>query len=249
MWEACVLTLFPEMFPGPLAHSLAGKGLARGDWKLKTIQIRDFASDKHHTVDDTSYGHNAGMIMKPDVVDLALSSAVSEFEMSSSEESASHSHSPKIIYMTPRGAPLTQNMVHSFSESSGIIVLCGRYEGIDERVIKHWSKNHGMQEVSVGDYILSGGEIAALALIDACVRLLPNIVHNKTSLISESFELDLLEFPQYTKPYDWRGMVVPDVLLSGNHREIAAWQKCEAEKITKVRRPDLWAAYLGEERK
>ncbi|MDR3285220.1 MAG: tRNA (guanosine(37)-N1)-methyltransferase TrmD [Holosporales bacterium] len=233
MWKVNVLTLFPEIFPGPLACSLSGKGLKNGIWELSTTQIRNFALDKHHTVDDTCYGYNAGMIMKPDVIDSALQYAVDNFKAEA-----------QIVYMTPKGRPLTQKMVHIFTESPGLIILCGRYEGIDERVIEYWGKR-GLQEVSIGDYILSGGEIGAITLIDACVRLLPNIVHNEESLVYESFESGLLEFPQYTRPYNWRETTVPDVLLSGNHKEITKWQKSEAERETKKRRPDLWQIYTG----
>lgn len=234
MWNVNVLTLFPEMFPGMLGYSLSGKGLENRIWDIKTTQIRDFAKDKHKMVDDTCYGPNAGMLMKPDVVHDALTHAKSTFH-----------GVPKIIYMSPRGVPLKQKMVHEFANSDGLIILCGRYEGIDNRVIEHWKETDELIEVSIGDYILSGGEVAAMVLIDSCVRLLPNIVHSKESLISESFELDLLEFSQYTKPYSWHGKVVPDILLSGDHKKIAAWQKNEAENVTKVRRPDLWETYLN----
>ncbi|MDR1207755.1 MAG: tRNA (guanosine(37)-N1)-methyltransferase TrmD [Holosporales bacterium] len=231
-WQASVVTLFPEMFPGPLTHSLAGKGLKKKIWNVSPIQIRDFAQDKHRTVDDTSYGHNAGMILKPDIVHCAMCHAVEHFL-----------GTPQIIFMSPRGEPFKQPLARSLAQSDGVIVLCGHYEGIDERVIEHWRDTHGLKEISLGDYILSGGEIAALTLLDACIRLLPEIVHNEASLAQESFDLDLLEFPQYTKPYEWQDKVVPDVLLSGDHKKIAAWQKFEAEKITRARRPDLWELY------
>lgn len=232
-WHAHILTLFPEMFPGPLGHSLAGKGLANQIWDLKTTQIRDFAEDKHHTVDDTCYGHGAGMLMRPDIVDKALDAAHSQFP-----------GKPRIIYTSPRGISFQQKMAWDWAKSDGVIILCGRYEGVDQRVIDYWHENQGLEEVSVGDYILSGGELAACILLDACVRLLPNIVHSKESLTSESFELDLLEFPQYTKPYEWKERAVPEVLLSGNHKKISEWQKAEAERVTRERRPDLWQAYL-----
>jgi tRNA (guanine37-N1)-methyltransferase len=232
-WQASVVTLFPEMFPGHLACSLAGKGLQKEIWKISTTQIRDFAQDKHRTVDDTSYGHNAGMILKPDVVHRAMSCAVDRFP-----------GKPRLLFMTPRGEPFKQSLARSLAQSDGVIVLCGHYEGIDERVIEHWTDAYGLKEVSIGDYILSGGEIAALTLLDACIRLLPEIVHNEASLMQESFDLDLLEFPQYTKPCNWQDKVVPDVLLSGDHKKIAAWQKYEAEKITRARRPDLWKQYF-----
>ncbi|MDR0624961.1 MAG: tRNA (guanosine(37)-N1)-methyltransferase TrmD [Holosporales bacterium] len=259
MWTASVLTLFPEMFPGPLAYSLAGKGLQRKIWNLCVTQIRDFATDKHHSVDDTSCGHNAGMVMRPDVVNSALEYAVSNFakvgvergggqrppDVSSVfDEPREAAAKPAIIYMTPRGFPLTQKMVHKFAEGSGVVILCGRYEGVDERVIELWREERGLREICVGDYVLSGGEIPALTLIDACVRLLPNIVHNEVSLISESFELDLLEFPQYTRPCEWMGKCVPEVLLSGDHKRMLVWQLREAERITEERRPDVWSAYV-----
>lgn len=232
-WKARIITLFPEMFPGPLQYSLAGKGLSDGVWSLETTQIRDFATDKRRTVDDTSYGHQAGMILKPDVIHKALLSA--------------RESSPQlpILNMSPRGQPLTQRMAHTLAEGPGVILLCSRYEGIDERVLELWREERGMVEVSVGDYILSGGEPAALVVLDACIRLLPSIVHSTESLELESFEMDLLEFPQYTKPYDWEGRVVPEILLSGDHKKIAAWQKDQAEKMTQMRRPDLWRAYLA----
>lgn len=232
-WNVNILTLFPEMFPGPLAYSLAGKGLRNKIWDLKATQIRDFASDKRKTVDDTCYGHGAGMILKPDVVHAALLDTVSQFK-----------GSPAIIYTTPRGKRFNQNLAQDLIRKDGVIILCGRYEGIDERVIEYWKDEHQLQEISIGDYIISGGEIAALTILDACIRLLPNIVHSEESLIYESFELDLLEFPQYTKPYNWQDRVVPDVLLSGDHKRIALWQQEQAEKITQERRPDLWEAYL-----
>jgi tRNA (guanine37-N1)-methyltransferase len=232
-WQASVVTLFPEIFPGPLAHSLAGRGLQKNIWTINAVQIRDFALDKHRTVDDTSYGHNAGMILKPDIVHSAMSFAVEHF-----------SGTPQILYMTPRGKKFNQAIARQLTTSDGVIILCGHYEGIDERVIEYWVQNFNMQEISIGDYILSGGEPAAMIVLDACVRLLPNIVHNADSLSIESFDLDLLEFPQYTKPCVWQDRVVPEVLLSGDHKKIAAWQQKEAERITEVRRPDLWRLYL-----
>lgn len=234
-WRATVLTLFPEMFPGPLAHSLAGRALRENLWLLKTIDIRDFAHDKHQTVDDTCVGGGAGMVLKADIVDAALTYACSQY----------NEEKPAIIYLTPRGEPLRQPRVRSLmkNNSSGCILLCGRYEGIDDRVIEKWREEKGLMEISIGDYILSGGEIAALTLMDACVRLLPGVVNKQESLESESFELDLLEFPQYTKPQNWQGKAVPEVLLSGDHKKIAAWRQGQSEKITKERRPDLWDAY------
>lgn len=235
-WSAHIVTLFPEMFPGPLQYSLAGRGLREGIWSLTTTQIRDFATDKRRTVDDTCYGHQAGMILKPNVVHAALSSAVKAFPES------------RVLHMSPRGRPFSQKLAHEFSDSCGLIILCSRYEGVDDRVIELWREERGLEEISVGDYVLSGGEVAAITVLDACVRLLPNIVHSEESLALESFELDLLEFPQYTKPYDWQGRVVPEILLSGDHKKIAAWQKEEAERVTQVRRPDLWRAYLDKKK-
>jgi len=236
-WRATVLTLFPEMFPGPLQYSLAGRGIAQNIWQLQTMNIRDFALDKHKTVDDTCFGGGAGMVLKPDVVHAALQAGLESYQ----------GEQPSILYMTPRGVPLTQEKVHSLVDNNpkGTIILCGRYEGIDDRVIHHWREHHGLQEVSLGDYILSGGEMAALTVIDACVRLLPGIVNTQESLESESFELDLLEFPHYTKPQNWQNQIVPEILLSGDHKKIAAWRHNQAEQITQERRPDLWQAYLN----
>ncbi len=235
-WRSTILTLFPEMFPGPLAHSLAGRALKDGKWSLETIDIRDFAHDKHQTVDDTCVGGGAGMVLKADIVDAALTHACNQYPK----------EKPALIYLTPRGEPLRQSRVRSLMQDhpAGCILLCGRYEGVDDRVIEKWREEKGLIELSIGDYILSGGEIAALTFMDACVRLLPGVVNKQESLESESFELDLLEFPQYTKPQIWQGKVVPEILLSGDHKKIAAWRHKQAEQITEVRRPDLWQAYL-----
>ncbi len=236
-WCATVLTLFPEMFPGPLAYSLAGKGLNQGIWHLRTLDIRNFAKDKHKTVDDTCFGGGAGMVLKPEVVDAALQAGLESYQ----------GERPALIYLTPRGAPLNQSKVRSLvaNYAAGALFLCGRYEGVDDRVIRKWESRHGLQELSLGDYILSGGEMAALTMIDACVRLLPGIVHSQESLESESFELDLLEFPHYTKPQNWQDQIVPEILLSGDHKKIAAWRHKQAEQITRERRPDLWQVYLN----
>jgi tRNA (guanine37-N1)-methyltransferase len=234
-WRACIVTLFPEMFPGPLEHSLAGKALKENLWHLSTLNMRDFATDPHKTVDDTCFGGGAGMVLKADIVHQALTHAVSCFHAA-----------PQVIYLTPRGAPLKQKQVHSLvANPNGVVLLCGRYEGVDDRVIDHWRTHHGLLEISIGDYILSGGEVAAHVLVDACVRLLPGVVGKQESLESESFELDLLEFPQYTKPRNWQGKIVPDVLLSGDHKKIAAWRLEQAETVTQERRPDVWDAYLN----
>lgn len=236
MWHASVLTLFPDMFPGPLGSSLSGKGLESKIWSLDTVDMRQFATDKHKTVDDSPFGGGAGMVIKPDIVDQALHHVTSQT-----------SKKRQIVFLTPRGTPLRQPIVRNLMNTSpdGLILLCGRYEGIDHRVIEKWHESHDLMEISIGDYILSGGEMAALTLMDACVRLLPGIVHTPESLESESFELDLLEFSHYTRPHNWHDKVVPDVLLSGNHKKIAQWRLQQAEQVTKTRRPDLWDAYLN----
>jgi tRNA (guanine37-N1)-methyltransferase len=225
-WTARILTLFPEMFPGPLGHSLAGKALERGDWTIETIDIRSFATDKHRTVDDTPFGGGPGMVMRPDVVDAAL-------------DHATRDGLKPAIYLTPRGKVLDQELVKELSAGPGVVILCGRYEGLDERVIEA----RGLMEVSLGDFVLSGGEPAAIALIDAAVRLLPGVMGAEETLEEESFEAGLLEYPHYTRPADWCGRAVPDVLMSGHHEKIRAWRKLQAEQTTESRRPDLWAAY------
>ena len=225
-WTARVLTLFPDMFPGPLGQSLAGKALERKDWALEAIDIRSFATDKHRTVDDTPFGGGPGMVMRPDVVDAALDHATRD------------GLSPA-IYLTPRGKVLNQELVKELSAGPGVVILCGRYEGLDERVIEA----RGLMEVSLGDFVLSGGEPAAIALIDAVVRLLPGVMGAEETLEEESFEAGLLEYPHYTRPADWCGRPVPDVLMSGHHEKIRAWRKLQAEETTKSRRPDLWAVY------
>ena len=225
-WTARILTLFPEMFPGPLGQSLAGKALEKGIWRLETMQIRDFAGDKHRTVDDTPFGGGAGMVMRPDVVDAALGAAATD-------------HKGPAIYLTPRGRPLNQALVQDLAAGPGVIVVCGRYEGLDERVIEA----RGLLEVSLGDFVLSGGEPAALALIDACVRLLPGVMGAEETLTEESFNTGLLEYPHYTRPADWNGRPVPEVLMSGHHEKIRRWRQEQAEETTRLRRPDLWDAY------
>ena len=219
-----VLTLFPSMFPGPLGFSLAGSALQRGIWSLETLDIRQFASDKHGSVDGAPYGGGSGMVIRPDVVDSAL-------------ESSDESSNP--VYLTPRGRPLSQKIVHELVEQKDLTILCGRFEGVDERVVK--ARN--LQEISIGDFVLSGGELAAMALIDACVRLLPNVLGNDISVVEESFENGLLEYPQYTRPKVWKGREVPLQLLSGHHKKIKKWRHEAAKRITRERRPDLWAAY------
>ena len=224
MWTACVLTLFPEMFPGPLGFSLAGQALANGRWSLDAMNIRDFAQDKHRSVDDTPAGGGAGMVMRADVVGAAIDGAL-----------GSHPGLPAILF-SPRGAPLTQARVRALAAGLGAILLCGRFEGIDERVIEA----RGLEEVSVGDYVLSGGEPAAMVLIDAIVRLLPGVMGAAQSGTEESFEGGLLEYPHYTRPRVWEGREIPEVLLSGDHGRIAAWRRAQAEALTRARRPDLW---------
>lgn len=227
-----ILTIFPEMFPGPLSQSLAGKALGNL-WNLKTINIRDFASDKHKTVDDTPYGGGAGMVMKPDIIDSALNHALSFYD-----------EKPEIIFMTPRGKTFSNKIAREIMKNpKGMIILCGRYEGIDQRVIDFWKENHGMKEISIGDYVLFGGEIPAMVVIDSCLRFLPGIMNNSDSVEDESFSNNLLEYPQYTKPAIWNGLEVPSVLLSGNHKEIDSWRLNQSEKITKENRPDLWNRY------
>src|SRR5947208_7080976 len=225
-WRASVLTIFPEMFPGPLGVSLAGRALEHGLWSLEPVDIRAFATDRHRSVDDTPAGGGPGMVMKPDVLARAVDAAAGE-------------ERPRLL-MSPRGAPLTQGRVEAWSRGFGLVIVCGRFEGVDERVIEA----RGLEEVSTGDYVLSGGEIAALALIDACVRLLPGVMGKQASGGEESFGAGLLEYPQYTRPNVWEGRAIPEVLVSGDHAKVAAFRRGEAERLTRERRPDLWAAYL-----
>lgn len=227
-WDARVLTLFPEMFPGPLGDSLAGKAMASGLWSLRTIDIRDFAKDRHATVDDTPFGGGPGMVMRADVVDDAIASVADE--------------EGPLVYLTPRGRRLDQALVGVLAAGPGMTVLCGRYEGVDERVIE----SRDVTEISLGDFVLSGGEPAAVALIDACVRLLPGVMGDAASLEEESFQSGLLEYPHYTRPAEWHGRSVPEVLLSGHHEKIRAWRREQAERITRERRPDLWDRYTAQ---
>src|SRR6202045_28767 len=224
MWRASVLTIFPEMFPGPLGLSLAGKALASGTWSLDVVDIRTFATDKHRTVDDTPAGGGPGMVMKADVLGRAI------------DATAADTH-PRLL-MSPRGTPLTQARIEALTGDAGVVLVCGRFEGIDERVIAA----RGLEEISVGDYVLSGGEIAAMALIDACVRLLPGVMGTATSGAEESFADGLLEYPHYTRPQVWEGWPIPEILPSGDHAKVAAWRQAEAEALTRARRPALWAA-------
>lgn len=225
VWKATVLTIFPEIFPGYLGHSLAGKALSDRKWEIETVNIRDFAEDKHRSVDDSPFGGGAGMVMKPDVLDRAIQS--------------SWKKDGPLIYMSPRGKPLEQKRIKELAKESNVTILCGRFEGVDQRLLDEWD----VEEVSVGDYILSGGELAATILIDATVRLLPGVIGKKESHEEESFEHDLLEYPHYTRPRIWKGREVPEVLVSGHHKRVMAWQQTRAEEITQVRRPDLWRCY------
>ncbi|MEJ2517071.1 MAG: tRNA (guanosine(37)-N1)-methyltransferase TrmD [Methyloceanibacter sp.] len=224
-WKATVLTLFPEMFPGPLGFSLAGKALTEGTWQLDAIDIRDFAQDRHRSVDDTPAGGGAGMVMRADIAAAAIDAA----------KAASPAGTPT-IYLSPRGTPLTQAGVEVLAHGPGVILLCGRFEGLDQRVLEA----RDVVEVSIGDYVLSGGDLAAHVVMDACVRLLPGVVGNEGTHMEESFASGLLEYPHYTRPREWERHAIPDVLLSGDHEKIAAWRREQAEALTKKRRPDLW---------
>jgi tRNA (guanine37-N1)-methyltransferase len=228
MWRATVLTIFPEMFPGSLGASLAGKASAKGLWSLTAVDIRDFALDKHRMVDDTPAGGGPGMIMKADVLGRAIDAVATDDR-------------PRLL-MSPRGAPLTQARVRELAAGAGVVAVCGRFEGVDERVIA----GRGLIEISVGDYVLSGGELAAMVLIDACLRLIPGVMGKETSAAEESFSSHLIEYPQFTRPQMWEGHAIPEVLTSGDHGKVDAWRRAEAERLTRERRPDLWAAYRAE---
>jgi tRNA (guanine37-N1)-methyltransferase len=225
MWRATVLTLFPDMFPGPLGVSLAGKALASNIWALEVRDIRDAATDRHRSVDDTPAGGGPGMVLRADVLAKAIDHATSDATR------------PRLL-MSPRGTPLTQNRVDALATGPGPLIVCGRFEGVDQRAIEA----RQLEEVSIGDYVLSGGEVAAMALLDACVRLLPGVMGRLSSGQDESFSDGLLEYPQYTRPQSFEGRNIPDVLTSGDHAKIAAWRQAEAEALTRSRRPDLWAA-------
>lgn len=229
-WHASVLTLYPEMFPGTLGHSIIGKAREKGLWSMDAVNIRDFAQDKHQTVDDAAFGGGAGMVMRPDVLDRAL-----------------HSICPMgpetgpVVYFSPRGKKMTHARIKELAAEKKIAMICGRFEGIDQRVLDTWA----VEELSLGDFVLCGGEVAALALIEACVRLLPGVVGKAESLEDESFATGLLEYPHYTRPARWNGVDVPEVLLSGHHEKITMWRKTAAEEITQQRRPDLWTQYVA----
>ena len=227
-FAATILTLYPEMFPGPLGLSLAGRALERGDWSCQTVQIRDFASDKHRTVDDTPAGGGAGMVLKPDVLASALDSVAD---------------ARPVLAMTPRGTPITQARIREIAAGPGVTFICGRFEGFDERFFEARPQ---IEQVSLADIVLSGGEPAALAILDACIRLLPGVMGAASSGHEESFEDGLLEYPQYTRPAEWEGRTIPEVLRSGDHAKIAAWRKARSEHDTRLRRPDLWERHGGD---
>jgi tRNA (guanine37-N1)-methyltransferase len=225
-WRATVLTIFPEMLPGPLAYSLAGKALKAGLWQLETVDIREFARDKHRSVDDAPFGGGPGMVMRPDVLDAAIDGA---------------GGTGPIILLSPRGRRLDQQRVRALAAMPGVRLICGRFEGVDERILEA----RAIEELSLGDFVLSGGEPAAIALIDACVRLIPGTVGCAETLAEESFSEGLLEYPQYTRPQLWQGRAVPEVLVSGDHRRIKEWRRTEAERVTRENRPDLWERYVA----
>ena len=228
-WRATVLTIFPELFPGPLGASLAGRALESGIWSCEAVDIRDHATDKHRSVDDTTAGGGPGMVMKADVLARTIDSVTQRDDSR-----------PKLL-LSPRGKPLDQARVRELAAGPGVLLIAARFEGVDERLIEA----RKLEEVSIGDYVLSGGEIAAYALIDACVRLLPGVMGKEASGAEESFEAGLLEYPQYTRPQDFEGRAIPEVLVSGDHAKVKAWRRAEAERLTRERRPDLWARRKG----
>ena len=228
-FAAQILTLYPEMFPGPLGISIAGRALEEGAWSCDTVQIRDFATDRHRTVDDTPAGGGAGMVLKPDILAAAVDHALER------------QPACPVLAMTPRGAPITQARVRELASGPGVTILCGRFEGFDERIFDA----RPIEQVSMGDIVLSGGEVGALMLLDACIRLLPGVMGAALSGIEESFEEGLLEYPHYTRPQEWEGRTIPEVLRSGDHAKIAAWRKQRAEEDTRLRRPDLWERHEG----
>ena len=228
VWKAKVITLFPTAFPGVLGESLTGKALQEGLWQLETIDLRQFGEGRHRNVDDTPAGGGAGMVLRADVLGRAIDHALAET-----------AGNWPLIYLSPRGAPMTQTLMQTLSQADGVTLLCGRFEGVDERVLEHY----GIQEISLGDFVMTGGEIAAQALIDATVRLIPEVLGNQASTEEESFSTGLLEHPQYTRPAEWKGRAIPEVLMSGHHGKIAQWRSQQSEDITRRRRPDLWARH------
>jgi len=228
VWKAKVITLFPTAFPGVLGESLTGKALQNGLWQLETIDLREFGVGKHRNVDDTPAGGGAGMVLRADVLGAAIERAMEGMR-----------GNWPLIYLSPRGKPMTQGLMQNLAQADGVTLLCGRFEGVDERVLEHY----GIQEVSLGDFVMTGGEIAAQALIDATVRLIPEVLGNAESAVDESFSSGLLEHPQYTRPAEWQGRAIPDVLMSGHHGKVAEWRQAQSEAITKARRPDLWDAF------
>ncbi|MEM1021460.1 MAG: tRNA (guanosine(37)-N1)-methyltransferase TrmD [Pseudomonadota bacterium] len=227
MWNALILTLLPEMYPGPLGLSLAGKALENGIWGLETLDIRGFARDKHRSVDDTPAGGGPGMVMRADILGQAVDAAIAK------------APGNDVVYLSPRGRRFDQAMATEWAARDGVTLICGRFEGIDERVLDA----RPIIEVSLGDFVLSGGDVAALAMLDACVRLLPGVVGTAETLVEESFQSGLLEYPHYTRPQAWEGRTIPEVLTSGDHAKVKAWRQAEAERITRLRRPDLWERY------
>jgi len=228
-WQATVLTLFPEMFPGPLGYSVIGRALAEQRWNLDCLNIRDFSTSNYQSVDDAPYGGGAGMVMRPDIVASALRAATER-----------HGQAARRIYLSPRGRLFDQALAKELASASSVLLLCGRYEGLDQRVIDA----EQLEEVSMGDFVLAGGELAAMAVLESCVRLLPGVLGNEATVLEESFETGLLEYPHYTRPAVWEERGVPDILLSGHHANIHAWRQAEAERITRARRPDLWNSYM-----
>lgn len=247
MWRATILTLFPELFPGPLDASVLGRARAEGLWGLETVDIRDFSDNPYRSVDDSPAGGGAGLVMRADILARALDSVAREGRPAAAGRSQPHPPADMtapeerrpVIYLTPRGAPLTQDRVKALAAGPGLIAIAGRFEGVDQRFIEA----RGVLEVSIGDFVLAGGEVAAMALVEACVRLLPKVLGSPSSTEEESFEAGLLEYPQYTRPRDFEGLEIPAVLLSGDHRKIADWRRKEAEKTTRTRRPDLWKRF------
>ena len=230
MYSVKIFTLYPEIFPGPLAIGIYGKAMSKGLWNLKTVNIRDYANDKHQTVDDTIFGGGHGMLMKPDVLAKSLDKNITEGD--------------KIFYLSPKGKKFNQNFANSLSKQKGINLICGHFEGIDNRLLS----TRNIEEISIGDYILSGGETAAFVILDSVLRLIPGVLGNKESVKEETFENSLLEYPQFTKPKVWEGKSVPDVLLSGDHAKIKGWRLSQSEDITRRQRPDLWEKYLKDKK-